>query len=100
MSPRLRAKADTNQKALVAYARALGIRIKHLHQLGGGISDLLAYYPPADRIGIIEVKTETGKMTPGEKEFAKIFPVHIWRNERHVRMWRDGELEPWREADG
>ena len=38
------AKVDSNQKDLVKQLRDLGAEVQHLHQLGGGVPDILVAF--------------------------------------------------------
>lgn len=79
------ARADKNQSDLVSQLREIGAEVQHLHQLGGGVPDLLVGYK--GRWSLAEVKNPTlppskRQLTPDEREwhehFAPFAPVFIW----------------------
>lgn len=74
---RRNARADSNQKAIVAALRKIGANVLHLHTVGGGCPDLLVCY--RKRTMLIEVKR------PGEKPNAlQLDFMAQWGGELHV----------------
>lgn len=65
---RYAAKADENQPEIVAAFRKLGICVKHMHTAGHGVPDLLLSY--GGYVRLAEIKTEKGKLTKAQKEWA------------------------------
>jgi len=61
--PRLRAKTDQNQAAIVQALREAGCSVQPLHQLGHGIPDLLVATPSGETL-LVEVKSAKGSLTP------------------------------------
>lgn len=55
-----RAKVDQNQKELVQYARNLGASVTHLHNVHGGVPDILIGYRGFNYLA--EIKNEKGKL--------------------------------------
>ena len=67
MTPRWAAKVDENQAEIVAALRAVGASVLILSRVGQGCADLAV-----GRLGrtyFLEVKTDSGKLTPSEQEF-------------------------------
>lgn len=63
--PRLRAKTDRNQSAIVQALREAGCSVVSLHQLGHGIPDLLVATPSGETL-LVEVKSAKGSLTPDQ----------------------------------
>lgn len=79
------AKIDQNQPDLVKQLRDMGAAVQHLHQLGGGVPDLLVGY--RGRWLVVEVKNPAlppskRQLTPDEikwhEAFAQHGPIFIW----------------------
>jgi Holliday junction resolvase len=66
--PRLRAKTDRNQAAIVQALRDFGCSVVCLHQLGGGIPDLLVATPSGETL-LVEVKSAKGSLTPEQVQW-------------------------------
>jgi len=77
--PRRAAKVDANQPEIVAYLRAHGFSVEHLHMVGEGCPDIMV---GRDEVNyLIEIKV------PGEK-----------LNERQVKWhgkWRGQKMTVW-----
>ena len=71
---RLAARTDANQKEIVEALRAVGASVLVLSRVGQGCADLA--------VGIrghtyfLEVKTDSGKLTPAEQEFMQMWRGH------------------------
>lgn len=61
-------RVDANQAEIVAALRGLGASVTDLHEVGHGCPDILCGY--RGRVFLIEIKTETGRLTPDEKRWA------------------------------
>jgi hypothetical protein len=68
-------RSDGNQAKLVAVYRKLGASVIDLHELGHDIPDLLVAIPGV--MDLSEVKTEDGKLSPGQIDFQKRWPVPV-----------------------
>jgi len=66
--PRLRAKVDSNQAAIVQALREAGCSVQPLHQLGHGIPDLLVATPSGETL-LVEVKSAKGSLTPDQMQW-------------------------------
>ena len=66
--PRLRAKTDQNQAAIVQALREAGCSVQPLHQLGHGIPDLLVATPSGETL-LVEVKSAQGSLTPDQMQW-------------------------------
>lgn len=66
--PRLRARVDGNQPEIVAALRDVGCSVLSLHQLGGGIPDLLVATPTGETL-LVECKSAKGKLTPDQEDW-------------------------------
>ena len=77
---RLIAKADTNQKEIVAALRAIGATVQHLHQVGEGCPDIVVGYRGIN--WLFEIKRGGGAtLTPAERKWAA-----SWRGQYAV-VW-------------
>lgn len=72
---RLRAKIDTNQPKIVSALRALGATVQSLATVGHGVPDLLVGH--CGENFLLEVKTETGKLTPDETIWIAKWNGHV-----------------------
>ena len=61
------ARVDANQPDIVAALRKIGAEVTYLHQLGGGVSDLLVSF--RQRWFVIECKTDDGDLTQDQREW-------------------------------
>jgi hypothetical protein len=61
------ARVDGNQADIVAALRKVGATVTLLHQLGGGVPDLLVSF--RQRWYVMECKTENGSHTPAQKDW-------------------------------
>jgi hypothetical protein len=59
------ARVDSTQRAIVDALRQAGANVQPLHQLGGGIPDLLVALPTGETL-LIECKSGKGKLTPDQ----------------------------------
>lgn len=64
---RAAAKIDANQPEIVETFRQLHCKVQHLHQVGSGCPDLLVGINGFNVL--VEVKTDTGKLTADQKGF-------------------------------
>ena len=65
--PRWAAKVDENQAEIVAALRQAGASVLILSRVGQGCADLAAGI--RGETFFLEVKTDSGKLTPSEQEF-------------------------------
>ena len=79
--PRLRAKVDSNQAAIVKALRDAGCSVQPIHQLGHGIPDLLVATPSGVTL-LVEVKSAKGSLTPEQVQW-----ISRWRG--RVEVIRD-----------
>ena len=61
------AKVDANQRQIVRGVREFGGSVQHLHMVGDGCGDILIGYKRVNYL--VEIKTETGTLTPAEEVF-------------------------------
>ncbi len=64
---RLAARTDANQKEIVEALRAVGASVVVLSRVGQGCADLSAGFRGKNYF--LEVKTDSGKLTPAERKF-------------------------------
>lgn len=64
---RVRAKTDINQPEIVGALRKAGYQVILLHQLGGGVPDILVCGRGVNVL--MEIKTEDGELTKDQVEF-------------------------------
>jgi len=64
---RLAARTDANQKEIVEALRAVGASVLVLSRVGQGCADLAAGI--RGETYFLEVKTDSGKLTPSEQKF-------------------------------
>lgn len=69
MRSRLPSRVDGNQGEIVSTLRAVGLIVIDLHALGDDYPDLLVGDPRECRWVLVEVKTPTGKLRKGQREF-------------------------------
>lgn len=68
---------DLSQAAIVAALRKAGCQVQTLAAIGQGVPDLLA--GRASRLWLIECKTGRGDLTPAQRKWHALWPVHICR---------------------
>jgi hypothetical protein len=68
---RLRARTDSNHKAIVDALRKVGCQVADLSQLGNGIPDLLVSYRNGNRrdLALLEIKAHRGRQTAAQLKF-------------------------------
>ena len=69
MGRKYTARVDGNQAAITGALRQAGCLVQTTHTIGRGFPDLLCYYPTADRMFLLEVKTPGGKLTQDEVQW-------------------------------
>ena len=74
MTPRWDARVDANQAEIVAALRAVGASVVVLSRVGQGCADLAAGI--REQTYFLEVKTDSGKLTPAEQEFMQMWRGH------------------------
>ena len=74
MTPRWDAKVDANQAEIVEALRAVGASVVVLSRVGQGCADLSAGFRGSNYF--LEVKTDSGKLTPAELEFQQLWRGH------------------------
>jgi len=62
------ARTDSTQRAIVEALRQAGATVQPLHQLGGGIPDLLVALPDGSTL-LIECKAAKGKLTDDQERW-------------------------------
>ena len=72
--PRWDAKVDANQKAIVQALRDAYCSVLPMHRLGQGAPDLAV--GRGGKVYFLEVKTDSGKLTPAELEFMQMWRGH------------------------
>ena len=75
------AKADLNQREVVAALRKVGASVFSLHRVGQGCAELLVGF--RGRTYLIEVKSKTGHLTPAQDRFIEGWTgdiVHVVRD--------------------
>lgn len=70
-------KIDANQPEIVRALRDAGNQVQSLAPLGKGAPDLLVHR--AMRLWLLEVKAGNGDLTPAQREWHALWPVHIVR---------------------
>lgn len=85
------AKADSNQPAIVEALRKCGAAVEHLHQVGGGMPDLLVH--GRDRTFLMEIKVPGEKINKLQAEFMARWPgeVHVVRTTEEALIALLGE---------
>lgn len=72
------ARVDETQAAIVKALRKAGCQVQSLAAIGKGVPDLLA--ARASRIWLIECKTGRGDLTPAQRAWHALWPVHVCRS--------------------
>jgi hypothetical protein len=81
---RRRGRRDLNHRAVVEALRACGWRVWDLADLGGGISDVLAYRPNKG-LRLFEIKYQDGALTPDqEQRIMEGWPITVIRSIEQV----------------
>ena len=70
------AKVDKNQAEIVQALRRVGIRVLHLHRVGGGCPDLLACH--RGRNILLEVKRPGEKPNKAQVEFHEMWGGEVY----------------------
>ena len=70
-------KIDANQPEIVEALRGVGCQVQSLAPLGKGAPDLLVRRGTLWRL--IEVKSKAGSLTPDQRKWHALWPVHICR---------------------
>ena len=70
-------RVDANQPEIVAALRKAGCSVQHLHELGQGCPDIVVGYH--GRNYLLEIKTQTGKLTPVQVWWHEEWRGHIAR---------------------
>jgi hypothetical protein len=86
-----RARVDDNQALVVAALRAAGVQVRVMSEVGGGFPDLLCKHRKTGELLLLEVKDgakppSARALTPMEKKFAAIWPVHVVVNAYEALM--------------
>lgn len=79
---KMRAKVDSNQAEIVAALRKAGVQVRVMSDVGGGFPDLLCQHRRTKALLLLEVKDgnkppSARALTPMERKFAEIWPVHV-----------------------
>jgi hypothetical protein len=85
-------RKDENQEAIHRALVEAGYAVRDIHQLGGGLPDLLVCDPVTRRVVLVECKSPSGRLTPAEARFFREWPgdVVIARSpEEAVRLVTD-----------
>jgi hypothetical protein len=70
------ARTDCTQAAIVSALRRAGATVQPLHQLGGGIPDLLVALPDGQTL-LIECKSRKGSLTPDQERWLASWPGRV-----------------------
>lgn len=70
----IKAKVDKNQAKIVRRLREANAWVKDLHRVGQDFPDILVAY--FGNLYLMEIKSEGGKRTPGQVEFAFILQAY------------------------
>lgn len=73
---RRNAKRDANELEIVRALRQMGCRVLRLS--GPGVPDLAVYWPARGAWVLAEIKTETGRLRPSQREWGP--EIVIWRS--------------------
>lgn len=71
------AKIDATQAGIVKALRQAGCQVQSLAQIGSGVPDLLVHR--AMRLWLLECKTGNGDLTPAQRAWHALWPVHVVR---------------------
>ena len=66
-------RTDANQAQIARGLRKLGLSVFSTHGVGRGFPDLVVLNPISGCLMLLEVKSPSGKRTPGQKQFAEQF---------------------------
>ena len=66
-------RTDVNQAQIARGLRKLGLSVFSTHALGRGFPDLVVFNPNSGCLMLLEVKSASGRRTPGQKQFAALF---------------------------
>lgn len=72
------AKVDATQAAIVKALRRAGCQVQTLAAIGKGVPDLLV--GRAMRLWLLECKTGNGDLTPAQRAWHALWPVHVVRS--------------------
>lgn len=72
------ARTDANQAEIVTALRKSGCQVESLAKLGRGVPDLLV--SRAGKLKLLEVKTKRGDLTPDQRRWHALWPVHVVRS--------------------
>lgn len=72
------AKIDATQIAIVKALRKAGCQVESLAAVGRGVPDLLV--ARAMKIWLVECKTGNAGLTPAQRKWHVLWPVHICRS--------------------
>ena len=83
-------KADTNHKQIADAFRKMGYSVADTHEHGNGFPDFIAAKDGYNHM--IEVKSETGKLTPAELRFAEKWqaPIYVIRSVEQAIQFESG----------
>lgn len=71
------AKVDKSQAAIVKALRTAGCQVESLAAIGRGVPDLIVHR--AMKLWLLECKTGSGDLTPAQRAWHALWPVHIVR---------------------
>lgn len=71
------AKIDLTQSSIVKALRQSGCQVQTLAAIGRGVPDLLV--GRASRLWLLECKTGKGDLTPAQRAWHALWPVHVVR---------------------
>lgn len=75
-------KIDANQPEIVKALRDAGCQVHSAASLGRGAPDLLV--SRAMRVWLLEVKGKDGRLTPAQRAWHALWPVHVVRNSQEA----------------
>lgn len=74
---------DTNHASIIRTLKRCGCRVLSLHQLGGGVPDLLIHFNNGNYL--LEVKDTHGQLRDSQREFMRRWPnVYVVRTTNDV----------------
>lgn len=87
-------KTDSNQQSIIDHFRQLGYSVKDMSAVGQGFPDLIVS-KMGDNI-LIEVKTESGKLTTDQMKFISLWnsAVYLVRDAEDILLLEQGMLMP------
>ena len=73
-------RRDANHAEIVDALERAGCRVIDLSLAGDSVPDLLVYRPATGLLRLVELKTPKGRLSKGQQEFARLYPVWVVRS--------------------